>query len=172
MTAPKLFCDSIYIKGLGFTLESVAKPLASSAGCGASYVLLQGWTGWKLDVLSWLYCVVRKKAKLVCMKLKEMHLMIHIIWVMCSQTIQRKRRTDEGTPGPAGGWTVFFCKFKSPSASLCVYLVWNLCLNYLFLLSFQTLYKTQVKELKEEFEEKNRQVQEANKKVQELCSER
>lgn len=55
---------------------------------------------------------------------------------------------------------------------MCVYLVWNLCLNYLFVLSFQTLYKTQVKELKEEFEEKNRQVQEANKKVQELCSER
>lgn len=52
MTAPKLFCDSIYIKGLGFTLESVAKPLASSAGCGASYVLLQG-----------LCCVVRKKGK-------------------------------------------------------------------------------------------------------------
>lgn len=103
MTAPKLFCDSIYIRGLGFTLESVAKPLASSPGCGASYVLLQGWTGWKLGVLSWLYCIVRKKGKLVCVKLKEMHLMIHIIWAMCSQTIQRKRRTDEGTPGPAGG---------------------------------------------------------------------
>lgn len=63
MTAPKLFCDSIYIKGLEFTLESVAKPLASSAGCGASYVLLQGWTGWKQGVLSWLHCVVRKKGK-------------------------------------------------------------------------------------------------------------
>uniref|UniRef100_A0A667ZZ73 Rho-associated protein kinase 1 n=1 Tax=Myripristis murdjan TaxID=586833 RepID=A0A667ZZ73_9TELE len=36
----------------------------------------------------------------------------------------------------------------------------------------QTLYKTQVKELKEEIEEKNRQVQEAHKKVQELHSER
>lgn len=36
----------------------------------------------------------------------------------------------------------------------------------------QTLYKTQVKELKEEIEEKNRQVQEAHKKVQEMCSER
>jgi len=36
----------------------------------------------------------------------------------------------------------------------------------------QTLYKTQVKELKEEIEERNRQVQEAHKKVQELCSER
>lgn len=38
--------------------------------------------------------------------------------------------------------------------------------------SLQTLYKTQVKELKEEIEERNRQVQEAHKKVQELCSER
>lgn len=37
---------------------------------------------------------------------------------------------------------------------------------------FSTLYKTQVKELKEEIEEKNRQVQDAHKKVQELCSER
>uniref|UniRef100_A0A668A8P8 Rho-associated protein kinase 1 n=1 Tax=Myripristis murdjan TaxID=586833 RepID=A0A668A8P8_9TELE len=37
---------------------------------------------------------------------------------------------------------------------------------------FSTLYKTQVKELKEEIEEKNRQVQEAHKKVQELHSER
>ncbi|XP_028987406.1 rho-associated protein kinase 1 isoform X2 [Betta splendens] len=37
---------------------------------------------------------------------------------------------------------------------------------------FSTLYKTQVKELKEEIEEKNRQVQETHKKVQELCSER
>lgn len=36
----------------------------------------------------------------------------------------------------------------------------------------QTLYKTQVKELKEEIEEKNRQVQEAHKKMQDLCSER
>lgn len=36
----------------------------------------------------------------------------------------------------------------------------------------QTLYKTQVKELKEEIEERNRQVQDAHKKVQELCSER
>lgn len=36
----------------------------------------------------------------------------------------------------------------------------------------QTLYKTQVKELKEEIEERNRQVQEAHKKVQDLCSER
>lgn len=36
----------------------------------------------------------------------------------------------------------------------------------------QTLYKTQVKELKEEIEDRNRQVQEAHKKVQELCSER
>uniref|UniRef100_A0AAQ4RKN1 Rho-associated protein kinase 1 n=1 Tax=Gasterosteus aculeatus aculeatus TaxID=481459 RepID=A0AAQ4RKN1_GASAC len=37
---------------------------------------------------------------------------------------------------------------------------------------FSTLYKTQVKELKEEIEEKNRQVQETHKRVQELCSER
>ncbi|XP_071766942.1 rho-associated protein kinase 1 isoform X2 [Centroberyx gerrardi] len=37
---------------------------------------------------------------------------------------------------------------------------------------FSTLYKTQVKELKEEIEERNRQVQEAHKKVQELHSER
>ncbi|CAG5896586.1 rho-associated protein kinase 1 isoform 2-T2 [Menidia menidia] len=37
---------------------------------------------------------------------------------------------------------------------------------------FSTLYKTQVKELKEEIEERNRQVQEAQKKVQDLCSER
>ncbi|XP_077413195.1 rho-associated protein kinase 1 isoform X1 [Vanacampus margaritifer] len=37
---------------------------------------------------------------------------------------------------------------------------------------FSTLYKTQVKELKEEIEERNRQVQEGHKKVQELCSER
>lgn len=36
----------------------------------------------------------------------------------------------------------------------------------------QTLYKTQVKELKEEIEERNRQVQEAHKKMQELSSER
>lgn len=36
----------------------------------------------------------------------------------------------------------------------------------------QTLYKTQVKELKEEIEERNRQVQEAHKKVQDLSSER
>lgn len=42
------------------------------------------------------------------------------------------------------------------------------CLPFLL----QTLYKTQVKELKEEIEEKNRQVQEAHKKVQDLCSER
>lgn len=39
-------------------------------------------------------------------------------------------------------------------------------------LSFQTLYKTQVKELKEEIEEKNRQLQDASKKIQELHSER
>ncbi|XP_010765950.1 rho-associated protein kinase 1 [Notothenia coriiceps] len=37
---------------------------------------------------------------------------------------------------------------------------------------FSTLYKTQVKELKEEIEERNRQVQDTHKKVQELCSER
>ncbi|XP_046882742.1 rho-associated protein kinase 1 isoform X1 [Hypomesus transpacificus] len=37
---------------------------------------------------------------------------------------------------------------------------------------FSTLYKTQVKELKEEIEEKNRQVQDAHKKVQDLHSER
>ncbi|KAM6948964.1 rho-associated protein kinase 1 [Aplochiton taeniatus] len=37
---------------------------------------------------------------------------------------------------------------------------------------FSTLYKTQVKELKEEIEDRNRQVQEAHKKVQELHSER
>ncbi|KAM3866283.1 rho-associated protein kinase 1 [Diretmus argenteus] len=37
---------------------------------------------------------------------------------------------------------------------------------------FSTLYKTQVKELKEEIEERNRQVQEAHKKVQELHGER
>lgn len=37
---------------------------------------------------------------------------------------------------------------------------------------FSTLYKTQVKELKEEFEEKNRQTQEAVKKVQDLSSEK
>uniref|UniRef100_A0AAX7TQ65 Rho-associated protein kinase 1 n=1 Tax=Astatotilapia calliptera TaxID=8154 RepID=A0AAX7TQ65_ASTCA len=36
---------------------------------------------------------------------------------------------------------------------------------------FSTLYKTQVKELKEEIEERNRQIQEANKKVQDLCNE-
>lgn len=36
----------------------------------------------------------------------------------------------------------------------------------------QTLYKTQVKELKEEIEERNRQVQEAHKKMQDLSSER
>lgn len=36
----------------------------------------------------------------------------------------------------------------------------------------QTLYKTQVKELKEEIDEWNRQVQEAHKKVQDLSSER
>lgn len=36
----------------------------------------------------------------------------------------------------------------------------------------QTLYKTQVKELKEELEDRNRQVQEAHKKVQDLSSER
>uniref|UniRef100_A0A8C7Y9V5 Rho-associated protein kinase n=2 Tax=Oryzias sinensis TaxID=183150 RepID=A0A8C7Y9V5_9TELE len=37
---------------------------------------------------------------------------------------------------------------------------------------FSTLYKTQVRELKEDIEEKNRQVQDAQKRVQELCSER
>uniref|UniRef100_A0A8D3CHS5 Rho-associated protein kinase 1 n=1 Tax=Scophthalmus maximus TaxID=52904 RepID=A0A8D3CHS5_SCOMX len=37
---------------------------------------------------------------------------------------------------------------------------------------FSTLYKTQVKELKEEIEERNRQVQEAHKKVQDLSGER
>uniref|UniRef100_A0A8C8MJS0 Rho-associated protein kinase 1 n=1 Tax=Oncorhynchus tshawytscha TaxID=74940 RepID=A0A8C8MJS0_ONCTS len=37
---------------------------------------------------------------------------------------------------------------------------------------FSTLYKTQVKELKEDIEERNRQVQEVQKKVQELHSER
>uniref|UniRef100_A0A8C2IM79 Rho-associated protein kinase 1 n=1 Tax=Cyprinus carpio TaxID=7962 RepID=A0A8C2IM79_CYPCA len=37
---------------------------------------------------------------------------------------------------------------------------------------FQTLYKTQVKELKEEIEEKNRQTQEALRKVQDLYSEK
>lgn len=41
-----------------------------------------------------------------------------------------------------------------------------------FSVLLQTLYKTQVKELKEEIEEKNRQVQEAHKKVQDMCSER
>lgn len=47
----------------------------------------------------------------------------------------------------------------------------NQCRNKLSAL-LQTLYKTQVKELKEEIEEKNRQVQEAHKKVQDLCTER
>lgn len=51
------------------------------------------------------------------------------------------------------------------------YLASNHWLIYLSVLP-QTLYKTQVKELKEEIEEKNRQVQEAHKKVQDLCSER
>ncbi len=37
---------------------------------------------------------------------------------------------------------------------------------------FQTLYKTQVKELKEEIEEKNRQTQEAFRKVQDMYSEK
>ncbi|XP_030608096.1 rho-associated protein kinase 1 isoform X1 [Archocentrus centrarchus] len=37
---------------------------------------------------------------------------------------------------------------------------------------FSTLYKTQVKELKEEIDERNRQIQEVNKKVQDLCNER
>ncbi|KAK2895147.1 rho-associated protein kinase 1 isoform X1 [Channa argus] len=37
---------------------------------------------------------------------------------------------------------------------------------------FSTLYKTQVKELKEEIEERNRQVQESHKKMQDLSSER
>ncbi|XP_048867907.1 rho-associated protein kinase 1 isoform X1 [Brienomyrus brachyistius] len=37
---------------------------------------------------------------------------------------------------------------------------------------FSTLYKTQVKELKEEIEERNRQIQEVHRKVQELHSER
>uniref|UniRef100_A0A3P8RLE1 Rho-associated protein kinase 1 n=1 Tax=Amphiprion percula TaxID=161767 RepID=A0A3P8RLE1_AMPPE len=37
---------------------------------------------------------------------------------------------------------------------------------------FSTLYKTQVKELKEEIEERNRQVQEAHKRMQDLNSER
>uniref|UniRef100_A0A8C6LJF3 Rho-associated protein kinase 1 n=1 Tax=Nothobranchius furzeri TaxID=105023 RepID=A0A8C6LJF3_NOTFU len=37
---------------------------------------------------------------------------------------------------------------------------------------FSTLYKTQVKELKEEIEERNRQIQETQKKVQDLLSER
>uniref|UniRef100_A0A3B5AVE5 Rho-associated protein kinase 1 n=1 Tax=Stegastes partitus TaxID=144197 RepID=A0A3B5AVE5_9TELE len=37
---------------------------------------------------------------------------------------------------------------------------------------FSTLYKTQVKELKEEIEERNRQVQEAHKKIQDMNSER
>ncbi|XP_015225351.1 PREDICTED: rho-associated protein kinase 1, partial [Cyprinodon variegatus] len=37
---------------------------------------------------------------------------------------------------------------------------------------FSTLYKTQVKELKEEIEERNRQLQEAQKKVQDLISDR
>ncbi|XP_028329141.1 rho-associated protein kinase 1 isoform X2 [Gouania willdenowi] len=37
---------------------------------------------------------------------------------------------------------------------------------------FSTLYKTQVKELKEEIEERNRQVQDTQKKVQDLSSER
>uniref|UniRef100_A0A3Q1AVC5 non-specific serine/threonine protein kinase n=1 Tax=Amphiprion ocellaris TaxID=80972 RepID=A0A3Q1AVC5_AMPOC len=37
---------------------------------------------------------------------------------------------------------------------------------------FSTLYKTQVKELKEEIEERNRQVQEAHKRMQDLSSER
>uniref|UniRef100_A0A672L2Q1 Rho-associated protein kinase 1 n=1 Tax=Sinocyclocheilus grahami TaxID=75366 RepID=A0A672L2Q1_SINGR len=44
--------------------------------------------------------------------------------------------------------------------------------KYLFLSCFQTLYKTQVKELKEEIEEKNRQTQEALRKVQDLYSEK
>lgn len=37
---------------------------------------------------------------------------------------------------------------------------------------FQTLYKTQVKELKEEIEERNRQTQDALKKVQDMYSEK
>ncbi|CAJ1072492.1 rho-associated protein kinase 1 isoform X2 [Xyrichtys novacula] len=37
---------------------------------------------------------------------------------------------------------------------------------------FSTLYKTQVKELKEEIEERNRQIQDAHKKVQDLSGER
>lgn len=47
----------------------------------------------------------------------------------------------------------------------------NLILNIMSVFP-QTLYKTQVKELKEEIEERNRQVQEAHKKVQDLSSER
>lgn len=47
----------------------------------------------------------------------------------------------------------------------------NLILNVTSIFP-QTLYKTQVKELKEEIEERNRQVQEAHKKMQDLSSER
>lgn len=67
----------------------------------------------------------------------------------------------------------YFSVSKSLFLYICVLLVQcqNLLENCLpFFL--QTLYKTQVKELKEEIEEKNRQVQEAHKKVQDLCSER
>ena len=41
-------------------------------------------------------------------------------WKLCTsmflslQTIQRQRGTDEGTSGPAGGRTVFFCEYKTP----------------------------------------------------------
>lgn len=51
------------------------------------------------------------------------------------------------------------------------HLMWKAPANLVFFLP-QTLYKTQVKELKEEIEERNRQIQEANKKVQDLCNER
>lgn len=61
-------------------------------------------------------------------------------------------------------------KTRKTANLLIWYVIFLAELTHLF--SVQTLYKTQVKELKEEIEEKNRQVQEASKKVQELCSER
>lgn len=60
----------------------------------------------------------------------------------------------------------------SPSVCLRSFTQWEICgLNDLPVI-LQTLYKTQVKELKEEIEERNRQVQEAHKKVQDLSGER
>lgn len=64
----------------------------------------------------------------------------------------------------------YFSVSESPTVQMS--LLFSYCRLITRFLLLQTLYKTQVRELKEEIEERNRQVQDAQKKVHDLISER